>query len=417
MKGKKMSIVHPFKGLRPKKELVKQVASLPYDVMNSKEARQMAEGNEYSFLRVVRPEINLQEGIDLYDDSVYKAGADSLREFVQKKVLIREKKKAFYIYKQKMGDHEQFGLVIGASAQEYEDDLIKKHEFTRAVKEEDRVKHVIAHNGNAGPVFLAYRAQKKIDALINELVKNDPVYDFVSDDGIGHTLWVVDDKEKIVEIKKEFKNVPCLYVADGHHRTASGYRVAKYKEGLNPCHTGKEEYNYFLAVIFPHNQLKIMDYNRVVKDLNGLSSDQFIEKIKEKFSCEKISAEKPENQRDFSMYIDKTWYCIKPLEGTFPEKDPVESLDVSILQNNLLSPVLGIEDPRRDDRIDFVGGIRGIEGLEKRVDEGGWKVAFALYPTSMDELMSIADAGKTMPPKSTWFEPKLRSGIIVHSLD
>ncbi len=412
-----MATVKPFLGLRPHPEYAERVAAFPYDVVNSEEARVLAEGNPYSFLRVSKPEINLAPSVHQYDEIVYKTGAAQLRQMIADGVLIREDVPAFYVYRQKMGEHEQVGLVGCASCDEYDRDIIKKHEFTRADKEEDRVRHVVALNANSGPVFLSYRSLPDVDALIMDVTRETPLYHFTKEDQITHTFWLVKDPEKLQAIEKAFsERVPVMYVADGHHRSASAARVGRMRRESNPCHTGQEEYNLFLAVMFPHNQLKIMDYNRVVKDLNGLSKEQFIEKIGEKFTVSTLESPRPAGRRHISMYLDGSWHGLVPKPGTYPENDPVHSLDVSILQENLLAPVLGILDPRRDNRIDFVGGIRGLGELEKRV-ANGWAVAFAMNPTSMDELMAIADSGNTMPPKSTWFEPKLRSGLVLHSLD
>ncbi|MBN2723395.1 MAG: DUF1015 domain-containing protein [Deltaproteobacteria bacterium] len=411
-----MATVHPFRGLRPGKDYSEKVPSLPYDVMNSAEAKKMAEGNPYSFLRVIKPEITLDESVDSYDERVYQAGADNLRHLVEDSILIRDSKPCFYIYRQKMGDHVQTGLVAGTSAVEYDNDIIKKHEFTRADKEEDRVRHVRSLNANTGMVFLAYKSEPEVDALLLNAASATPDYDFTSEDGISHTLWVVDDEESVRKISDAFKSVSYLYVADGHHRSASGARVASVRKKSNPCHSGHEEYNYFMSCIFPHNQLKILDYNRVVKDLNGLTDEAFMDAVKKVFTVEETADAAPKAKKNFTMFFNGTWYSLVAKPGSWPESDVVKSLDVSILQENLLSPVLGIMDPRTDKRIDFVGGIRGLKELERRVNEGN-KVAFALYPTSMEELMDIADAGKTMPPKSTWFEPKLRSGMVIHSLD
>ncbi len=414
-----MAVIKPFKGLRPKPDLAEKVAAPPYDVLSSDEARELAKDNPISFLHINKPEIDLPPETDLYDDAVYAKGRENLERFINEGVFIQDEKPCFYVYRQIMGSHSQIGLVAGASVEEYEKGLIKKHELTRAEKEEDRVKHVNTLNAQTGPVFLTYKARPEIDALIEKITQRTPVYDFTAEDGIRHTFWVVDDEKEIAQLQDQFAQLEALYVADGHHRSAAATRVKQMRQKQNPNHTGDEEYNYFLTVIFPHNQMYIMDYNRVVKDLNGLSKEQFLEKVKEKFEVEKIGseAEKPKEKHTFVMYLDGTWYQLKAKPGTFDENDPVEQLDVSILMNNLLVPILGIGDPRKDKRIDFVGGIRGLKELKRRVDSGEMAVAFALYPTSIEDLMSIADAGKIMPPKSTWFEPKLRSGLIIHLLD
>ncbi len=415
-----MAVVRPFRGLRPKKELAEQVAAPPYDVLDSEEAREMAKGNPYTFLHVNKPEIDLDPSVDLYDERVYEKGAENLRKFIREGFVFQDEKPKFYIYRQIMGSHQQTGLVACASVDEYEQDRIKKHELTRQEKEDDRVKHILHQNAQVGPVFLTYRAREEIDRTIAEITKGDPEYDFTSDDGVRHTLWVVNDDSLIRKIEELFSQVDVLYVADGHHRSAAAMRVREIKKNANPQHTGKEEYNYFLTVIFPHNQMQILDYNRVVKDLNGLDEASFLKKVKEKFEVTPMPEGqpfKPSRTHEFGMYLNGRWYKLTAKPGSYDENDPVKRLDVSILQENLLAPILGIGDPRKDKRIDFVGGIRGLSELEKRVNSGNWAVAFALYPTSIEELMAIADAGKIMPPKSTWFEPKLKSGLVVHLLD
>ncbi|NOZ14061.1 MAG: DUF1015 domain-containing protein [Acidobacteria bacterium] len=409
--------IKPFRGVRPAGELAEKVASFPYDVLNSEEARKLASGNPYSFLRVVKPEITLDPSIDLYDDRVYQAGRDNLDKLIRDGVLVQDSGDYLYVYRQKMGNHVQTGLVGCASADDYMADRIKKHELTRADKEKDRIKHVYTLNANTGPVFLTYKAVNEIDAVIEKITEGKPEYDFVSDDGIGHTFWVIRDGDTIKKLESLFADMDAVYVADGHHRSASGAKVRDWRRKDNPNHTGEEEYNFFLAVYFPHNQLAIMPYNRVVKDLNGLTKEQFLEKVAEKFNVEKTGKKEPDYPTNICMYLDGEWYTLIAKEGTYPKDDPVHSLDVSILQENLLAPVLGIGDPRTDKRIDFIGGIRGTEELERLVNSGDFAVAFSMYPTSIEQLIAIADAGKTMPPKSTWFEPKLRSGLIVHMLD
>jgi uncharacterized protein (DUF1015 family) len=412
-----MSIVKPFKGLRPPKELAPKVASLPYDVMNSEEAREIAKDNPQSFLHIVKPEIDLDPSINLYDEKVYNKAAENFKMFQEKGWLVKDEKHSLYIYKEVMDGRTQIGLVGCVSAEEYWDGKIKKHEFTRKAKEEDRLKHVDVVNANAGPVFLTYPAQIQIDNLINEAIKAEPDIDFTSEDGVEHTLWAISDPEWLQKIMAEFEKLQALYVADGHHRTQAAARLAKIRKEKNPDHTGDEEYNYFLAVIFPHNHLHIMDYNRVVKDLNGHRDEEFLKKIEEKFDIEKTEYKKPAEQNTFGMYLKGTWYKLTAKPESFDKNDPVNSLDVAILQNNLLNPILGIGDPRTDERVDFIGGIRGIGELEKVVDNGKFAVSFSMYPTSIEQLMNIADSGEVMPPKSTWFEPKLRSGMIVHSYD
>ncbi len=375
----------------------------------------MAEGNEISFLHINKPEIDLPREVALYDDRVYATGARNLRRFMATGVFVREAEPLFYIYQQRMGGHVQAGVVCAASCQEYADGLIKRHELTRKDKEDDRTRHTHELNANAGPVFLTYRKRPEIDAAVDAIRKGQPLYDFVALDGIAHTVWPV-PPEQNAAFQAAFARVPLLYVADGHHRAASAARVGLERKAANPNHRGDEPYNYFLAVLFPHDQLRILDYNRVVKDLNGLSPEQFLVKAAEKFTVAATGTPRPEAPRRFGMFLGGKWHRLEARPGTFPAGDPVRSLDVAILQENLLAPVLGVADPRTDKRVDFVGGIRGLGELEKRVREG-WAVAFALYPTSLDQLMSVADAGLVMPPKSTWFEPKLRSGLLVRTLD
>lgn len=412
-----MAIVRPFKGLRPPKDIAAKVASFPYDVINSDEARELAKGNPQSFLHINKPEIDLDPGIDLYDQRVYDQAVANFRMFQEKNWLTRDPEACFYIYKQVMNGRAQIGLMCCCSAQEYWDGKIKRHEFTRKDKEEDRLKHVDLTNCNAGPVFLTYPARDSINALVDQIVKNAPEVDFTSEDGIQHVLWVVRDTKWADSITKEFAQIPALYVADGHHRTQAAARVAKVRSEKNANHTGNEEYNFFMSVIFPHNHLMIMDYNRAVHDLNGLDEAGFIKKVEEKFTVEKQDYKKPTAANTFGMYLKGTWYKLTAKQGTFDANDPVKSLDVSIMQDNLLNPILGIGDPRTDKRIDFIGGIRGVAELEKIVNSGKFAVAFAMFPTSIEQLMRIADSGEVMPPKSTWFEPKLRSGMVVHTLD
>ncbi|MGI5861231.1 MAG: DUF1015 domain-containing protein [Myxococcales bacterium] len=409
-----MSIVRPFAGLRPPKDKVLKVACPPYDVVNSKEAAAYAEGNPFSFFHISRPEIDLP-GVDEHAPEVYTKGLENLERFKKEGILVKDAKPCFYLYRQKMGDHAQTGLVACASVDEYQAEKIKKHELTRADKEDDRTKHVDTLNGNDEPVFFVYHARKSIDELVARLTAQAPTYDFTTEDGIGHTFWVVDDQADIERFQREFAEIPVMYIADGHHRSASASRVRELrKQRAGDKHTGEEEYNFFLTVIFPHDQMQIMDYNRVVKDLNGLSKEEFLKKVEEKFTVEPTGQKKPTKTHDFGMYLDGKWYTLTAKPGTFDEKDPVAALDVSILQENLLAPILGIGNPRTDKRIDFVGGIRGTGELEKRVDSGECKVAFSMFPTRIEELIAIADAGKIMPPKSTWFEPKLRSGLVMH---
>lgn len=415
-----MAIIKAFKGLRPPDEIAKDLASRPYDVLNSLEARKEAEGNEYSLLHIIKPEIDLPEGTDLYSQAVYDTAKLNFRKFRDNKWLVQDEKENLYIYAQTMNGKTQYGLVACASVDDYMNDVIKKHELTRPDKEEDRKNHVRVTNANMEPVFFSYPAKKEIDDIISDFAgKHEPVYDFVAEDGIGHHFWVIDDKAIIEKLVSLFKEIPNTYVADGHHRTAAAALVGDEKRKANPNHTGDEEYNYFLAVHFPDDQLTIIDYNRVVKDLNGLSADDFIDKLKESFDVEKIGTEeyKPSRFHEFSMYLEDNWYVMKAKEGTYDDNDPIGVLDVTILSNHVLDKILDIKDLRRDKRIDFVGGIRGLGELKKRVDSGEMKVAFALYPVSMQQLINIADSGNIMPPKTTWFEPKLRSGLVVHLLD
>ena len=414
-----MAILKPFKAIRPTTELSEQVAALPYDVMNTEEAREMVKGNPYSFLHVDKAEIDLDPSVDHYDKIVYEKARDNMRKMIQEGTFIQENKECFYIYKQVMNGRAQIGLVGCASIDDYINDIIKKHEHTRADKEQDRINHVDYTNANTGPIFLTYRAKAAVNEIINNWMQNhEAVYDFISDDGIGHTVWVIDDSKLNEKLTAEFAGIDYLYIADGHHRSASAVKVGLKRREQFPNFNGTEEFNFFLSVLFPDEQLYIMDYNRVVNDLNGNTEVEFMNKVEEKFNVECYKGEgqyKPEEKHTFGMYMDEKWYKLTAKEGTYDPADPVDRLDVSIMQNNLLNPILGIQDPRTDKRIDFVGGIRGLKELERRVKEG-MKVAFSMYPTSIDDLMAIADAGKVMPPKSTWFEPKLRSGLFIHRI-
>lgn len=413
-----MAIVRPFKAIRPVKELASKVAALPYDVMDSDEAREMVKGNPYSFLHVDKAEVDLDPSIDIYDKRVYEKARENLYRMIEEGVFIQDEKPCFYIYQQVMDGRVQTGLVACTSIDDYMNDIIKKHEHTRAEKEQDRINHVDYCDANTGPIFLTYRVKPEIDEIVKGWTVKEPLYDFVSEDGVAHRVWIIDDEETINKLANMFKNVDYLYIADGHHRCASAVKVGQMRRKANPNYTGEEEFNYFLSVIFPDIDLYIMDYNRVVKDLNGYSVDEFLNKVGEKFIVEEApkAPYKPEAKHTFGMYLEGKWYKLTAKEGTFNPQDPVDRLDVSILQNNLLAPILGIADPRTDKRIDFVGGIRGLKELERRVNSGEMKVAFSMYPTTIDDLMDIADAGKVMPPKSTWFEPKLRSGIFIHKL-
>ena len=412
-----MAVIRQFKAIRPTAEMAENVAALPYDVVNSEEARAMTADKPYSFLHVDKAEIDLPEGIDIYSPEVYAKAKENLYGMIDKGILVQDEKPMLYIYELTMDGRSQTGLVACTSIDEYMQGIIKKHELTREDKEQDRIRHVDICNANTGPIFLAYRTVDAISEIIERIKKNAPVYDFTAEDGIKHRAWIIDSDEDINKLVELFKDVPNLYIADGHHRNASAAKVGLKRRAEKPDYTGDEEFNYYLAVIFPSDQLKILDYNRVVKDLNGMTEDEFIKKLSENFDIKEVSGRaKPEKQYDFGMYLNKKWYMLTAKEN-IRSKDAVKGLDVSILQDNVLIPILGIGDIRTDKRIDFVGGIRGLGELEKRVDSGEMKVAFAMYPTSIDQLMAIADENKIMPPKSTWFEPKLRSGLFIHSLD
>jgi len=394
-----------------------RVASPPYDVLSSDEARELADGNPASFLHINKPEIDLPPGTDVYAPEVYATGAENLRRMVRDGVFLREARPALYLYRQVMGDHTQTGVVAGASIDEYESDRIKKHEHTRPKKEDDRTRHIDALDANTGPVFLTYHARPEIDGLVERLTAAAPTYDFVAVDGIRHVLWVVDDAADRDALVAAFAVVPELYVADGHHRSAAAVRIRAARREANPSHTGEEPYNFFLSVIFPHDQMLIMDYNRVVRDLGGMQPGDFLARVGQRFELVPDDTQAtPGSPKEFGMYLDGRWYRLRARPGTWNESDPVARLDVAVLQDNLLGPVLGITDPRSDERIDFVGGIRGLGELERLVDSGAWAAAFAVFPTSITDLFAVADAGKVMPPKSTWFEPKLRSGLIVRPL-
>ncbi len=410
-----MVVVRAFRGLRPREDVAEKVASPPYDVLDSDEARAMVQANPLSFLRVVKPEVDLPPDTDLYSEPVYQKGAENLHTMIDDGIMIQDEKPVYYFYRQVMGDHSQYGLVATVSASDYEADLIKKHEFTRPDKEADRVKHIMTQKAQCGPVFLTYSNISSFDLLQEKFCEaNEPMVDFVSPDGIGHALWQVGDDDMIHTIQQTFEAVPCLYVADGHHRSAAGTIVALTLREENPDHRGDEEYNFFLAVIFPKSHMKILAYNRAVMDLNNLTPDEFIERIGDKFEVWQGADPEPGKGRTYSMYLDGEWFGLEPIDGSYPADHPVKSLDASILQENLLSPILGIEDPRTSQRIKFIGGIRGTKELEKLVDSGKFRVAFSMFQTSIEELMAVADSGNVMPPKSTWFEPKLRSGMVVH---
>jgi len=416
-----MAIVKPFKGIRPPKEIVKLLASRPYDVLNSEEARIEAEGNPYSLLHVTKAEIDLPRGIDEHSQEVYDKVVENFKTFKDKKWLVQDSEEKFYIYAQTMDGRTQYGIVGAAHIDDYMNNNIKKHELTRKDKEEDRMIHVRITNANVEPVFFSYPANKKIDTIVEKIVKEQtPEYDFVADDGFGHQFWVINDAKMNAEVAEIFaKEIPSLYVADGHHRTAAAALVGGEKRANNKNHTGKEEYNYFMAVLFPDNQLKIIDYNRVIKDLNGLTKEQLIDALQETFEVTEMDTNiyTPAKLHEFSMYLDGKWYKLNAKSGTYNDNDPIGVLDVTILSNLVLDKILGIKDLRTDKRIDFVGGIRGLNELKRRVDNGEMAVAFALYPVSMKQLIDIADTGNIMPPKTTWFEPKLRSGLVIHELE
>lgn len=415
-----MAIFRPFKALRPPKNIADKVAAKPYDVINTQEARKEAEGNPYSLLHITRSEIDLPVGTDEHDPRVYEKAKENFLKFIENKWLIPDKEAYFYIYAQTMWGKTQYGIVGCASIDDYFNNVIKKHELTRKDKEEDRMKHVRVTNANVEPVFFAYKSLPELDNLILSYAKeHEPIYDFTANDGVGHHFWVINEKEINEKIQKLFAEMPALYVADGHHRTAAAALVGKEKREQHPNYTGDEEFNYFMAVAFPDNQLTIIDYNRVVKDLNGLSKDEFLQKLSEFFDIENKGTEeyKPNKLHNFSMYLGGNWYSLTAKKGTYNDNDPIGVLDVTILSDLVLNNLLGIKDLRTDKRIDFVGGIRGLDELKRRVDSGEMTVAFALYPVSMKQLMDIADSGNIMPPKTTWFEPKLRSGLSIHLLD
>lgn len=415
-----MAIIKPFKGIRPPQDLVEQVASRPYDVLNSAEARAEAEGNEKSLYHIIKPEIDFPVGTDEHDERVYRKAAENFRMFQEKGWLVQDDKENYYVYAQTMNGKTQYGLVVGAYVPDYMNGVIKKHELTRRDKEEDRMKHVRVNNANIEPVFFAYPDNAALDAIISRYTAGKPVYDFIAPgDGFGYTFWIIDKQEDIDAITQEFAQMPALYIADGHHRSAAAALVGAEKAKQNPNHRGDEEYNYFMAVCFPANQLTIIDYNRVVKDLNGMTPEEFLAAVGKNFIVEEKGEDiyKPSGLHNFSLYLDGKWYSLTAKPGTYNDNDPIGVLDVTISSNLILDEVLGIKDLRSDKRIDFVGGIRGLEELKKRVDSGEMKVALALYPVSMKQLMDIADTGNIMPPKTTWFEPKLRSGLVIHKLD
>ena len=413
-----MAIIRPFKAYRPIKEHVKDIAALPYDVMSSKEARGMVKNNKYSFLHVDRAEVNLDESVGEYDKVVYDTAKKVLENMIEEGLYIQEKAPAIYIYQQIMDGRGQKGIVCCTSVDDYINNIIKKHERTRLLKEIDRVNHVDICNANTGPIFLTYRNNNEISSIVEEWTKKEPVYDFISEDGNGHRVWIIDDNIVIEKLVKLFKSIKYLYIADGHHRSASAVKVALKRRKQLGKYTGNEEFNYFLSIIYPDTELKVFDYNRTVKDLNGLSEEEFFSKVEESFYLSKSESNKPvspKNKHEFGMYMNKQWFILRAKDGSFDESNPIDSLDVSILQNNLLNPILGISDSTKSERIEFIGGIRGLKELENRADND-MKVSFSMYATTIDDIMNVADSGKTMPPKSTWFEPKPRSGIFIHKL-
>ena len=414
-----MAKVKPFRGLRPPKQFVEQVASKPYDVLSSEEARAEAEGNEKSLYHIIKPEIDFEPGTGEHEQKVYDKAVENFQKFQREGWLVQDEKEQYYLYAQTMDGRTQYGLVVGASVDDYLTGKIKKHELTRKEKEVDRMHHIEINNANIEPVFLSFPTNEVLERVIAQTAKTQPEYDFVSEDGIGHTLWCISDDAVINEITEAFAKIPYLYIADGHHRTAAAAHVGEEKAKADPNHTGKEEYNYLLAVCFPESHLKVMDYNRVVKDLNGLTDEEFLQKVGEKFVVEDKGTEiyRPAALHNFSLYLGGKWYSLTAKEGTYDDNDPIGVLDVKISSDYILRDILNIVDLRTDKRIDFVGGIRGLGELKDRVDSGEMKMALALYPVTMRQIIDIADSGNIMPPNATWFEPKLRSGLIIHKLD
>lgn len=414
-----MAKVKPFKGVRPPRELVENVASRPYDVLNSDEARAEAEGNPKSLYHIIKPEIDFEPGTDEHDPRVYDRAVENFNAFQKNGWLVQDDKEHYYIYAQTMDGRTQYGIVIAANVDDYMQGRIKKHELTRRDKEEDRMKHVRVNNANIEPVFFAFPENPVLEGIISRISESEPEYNFTADDGFGHHFWVIDEEDTIATITEEFAKIPSLYIADGHHRTAAAALVGNEKAKSNPSHRGDEEYNYFLAVAFPASHLKIIDYNRVVRDLNGLSPEEFIKAIEKNFTVECIGENvyAPARLHNFSLYLDGKWYSLTAKDGTYNDSDPIGMLDVTVSSDLILRDILGITDLRSDKRIDFVGGIRGLRELKRRVDSGEMAMALALYPVTMQQLMNIADTGNIMPPKTTWFEPKLRSGLIIHKLD
>ena len=413
-----MALVLPFKAVRPQQKFVSQVAALPYDVMTREEAQKAVSGNALSFMHVEKSEIDVPDQTKSDDHLIYQTAKRNFVQMQEKGILLQDESPFFYIYQQQMNGRKQTGIVGLMSAAEYDAGKIKKHELTRKDKEEDRINHVSTVNAQTGPVFISYRERQKLNKIVDKIMAGAPEYDFTADDGVAHTVWIVTDVQQIEEIKKEFLDVDALYIADGHHRAAAAATVARMRRSQDKSAGSAREYESVLAVFFPHTQLKVMDYNRAVKDFNGLTSDKYLEKISSCFTMTKnFKARSPQQLHDFGMYLGGEWYKITIKKGMYKESDPVASLDAAILQEHLLDPVLSIKDPRIDDRIKFIGGIRGMDELEKLVNKEGFAVAFSLYPTTMEQIINVADAGAIMPPKSTWFEPKLRSGIFTHKLD
>jgi uncharacterized protein (DUF1015 family) len=413
-----MAVIKPFKGIRPPKKFVEEVASRPYDVLNSEEARKESESNDKSLYHIIKPEIDFPVGTDEHEEKVYDKALENFTLFQEKGWLVQDPEDRYYVYAQTMNGRTQYGLVVCANVEDYMTGKIKKHELTRRDKEEDRMKHVRINDANIEPVFFAYPHNEELDKIVAQVTSGNPEYDFVTADSIGHHFWIINDKDVVDRITAIFQNIPALYIADGHHRSAAAALVGDEKRRQNPDHKGDEEYNYFLAVCFPDNQLNIIDYNRVVKDLNGLSDEEFLNALNQNFVVEEKGTEiyRPARLHNFSLYLSGKWYSLSAKEGTYDDNDPIGVLDVTISSNLILDEILGIKDLRSDKRIDFVGGIRGLGELKKRVDSGEMKVALALYPVSMKQLIDIADSGNIMPPKTTWFEPKLRSGLVIHKL-
>ncbi|HNW47019.1 MAG TPA: DUF1015 family protein [Thermotogota bacterium] len=422
-----MAVIKPFRAVRPPKHLVGKIASKPYDVIDSEEARAEVVGNPYSFLHVVKSEVDCDPSVSLYDPQIYAKARANLESFIEKGYLVPDREPALFVYRHTWKGPKcpfpegqtQTGVLGAFSCEEYQKGSIKKHEWTRRDKEDDRLNHILTTKAQTGLVFLAYKHQALLDTLVQETLRSEPEYRFSDELDVVHELFVVNDPKRIAAFQRAFEQLPELYIADGHHRSASSSRAQQSRKAANPRHTGEEEYNFFMAVAFPDNQLKILDYNRVVKDLNGRSEEDFLKAIQTNFSVQKAPNRpyRPLKKGEFGMYLGNQWYVLGAKPGSFPAEDPVKRLDVSILQENLLNPLLGIQDPRTDKRIHFVGGIRGLKELETLVDSGNWKVAFSMFPTSLEDLFAVADQGKTMPPKSTWFEPKLKSGLVVHFLD